>query len=461
VRIRADLTDDIVEGLRGIRRQFKVPAEFPAAVLQAADAAAKRTPAAHVDRTDWPFVTLDPATSTDLDQAFHIEMSGDDVILHYAIADVAWFVDDGDPLDTEAWQRGATQYLPDGKAGLYPAVLAEGAASLLPDGPRPAIVFHVRVGTDGKSKLDGVERSRIHSRAKLAYETVLPAQLPTAFAELAQRIARAEEARGAARIEPFEQEVRALEGGGYDISFRPRLKSEDDNAAMSLATNLAVADALYAAGTGLFRVMPEPDARAEQRLRHTARALGIDWPRETNLRDFERSLNAKEPKPAAMLMSIRRAGGGASYVPFNADQRPWHSAMAATYAHATAPLRRLADRYVVMATLEVANGRPVPEQIASAFPMLPEVMRRADDTANQIERAVIDLAEVALLSGQKQHTFAAVVTDVDDRGARIQLCELPVVVRVDAHRVEPGDDVRVRLVSTDIAARVVKFERVA
>ena len=117
-------------------------------------------------------------------------MAGGDVLLHYAIADVAWFVDDGDPLDNEAWQRGTTQYLPDGKAGLYPPSLAEGAASLLPDGPRPAVVFHVRVGPDGLSKLDGVERSLIRSRAKLAYETVRPAQLPDAFPELARRIAR-------------------------------------------------------------------------------------------------------------------------------------------------------------------------------------------------------------------------------------------------------------------------------
>ena len=35
---------------------------------------------------------------------------------------------------------------------------------------------------------------------------------------------------------------------------------------------------------------------------------------------------------------------------------PWHAAMSATYAHATAPLRRLADRYVVRATLAIANG---------------------------------------------------------------------------------------------------------
>jgi exoribonuclease R len=135
--------------------------------------------------------------------------------------------------------------------------------------------------------------------------------------------------------------------------------------------------------------------------------------------------------------------------------------MAATYAHATAPLRRLADRYVVMATLAVANGQPVPEPVQAAFPKLPDVMRVADDRAGQIERAVVDLAETALLSGQVQRTFPAVVTDVDERGARIQLCDLPVVSRIDAHHVEPGDDVRVRVVSTDIVHREAKLERVA
>ena len=230
---------------------------------------------------------------------------------------------------------------------------------------------------------------------------------------------------------------------------------------MSLATNLAVAEALLTAGTGLFRIMPEPDGRAEQRVRHTARALGIAWPAELSLRDFQRTHDVGSPKPAALLLAIRRAGGGARYVPYVAGQRPWHAAMAATYAHATAPLRRLADRYVVMAALAVANGRPVPDRVHEAFAALPAVMEQADDKASQIERAVIDLAETALLSGQVQRTFAAVVTDVDERGARIQLCDMPVVARVDAHHVEPGDDLRVRVVSTDIPGRTAKLERVA
>ena len=76
---------------------------------------------------------------------------------------------DGDPIDAEAWRRGATLYLPDGKASLYPAALSERAASLLPDGPRPAVIFTVRIAGDGAAHLDGAERGLIRSRAKLAY----------------------------------------------------------------------------------------------------------------------------------------------------------------------------------------------------------------------------------------------------------------------------------------------------
>lgn len=163
MRSLVDKSNVLHAGLAAIRQQYSVPSEFPPEVVAAAEAAAARAPTEHTDRTDWPFITLDPATSTDLDQAFTIERSGDDLLLHYAIADVAWFVQPGDALDHEAWKRGATLYLPDGKAGLYPPALAEGAASLLPDGPRPAVVFHVRVAGDGAARLDGAERAVIRS----------------------------------------------------------------------------------------------------------------------------------------------------------------------------------------------------------------------------------------------------------------------------------------------------------
>jgi len=138
---------------------------------------------------------------------------------------------------------------------------------------------------------------------------------------------------------------------------------------------------------------------------------------------------------------------------------PWHSAMEATYVHATAPLRRLADRYVVQAALAVANGRAVPDHVANAFGKLPDVMARADARSGQIGRAVVDLAETVMLDGKEGQSFAALVTDVDERGARMQLCELPVVARVNADGAQRGDKLDVRLVSADSERRELRFER--
>jgi len=449
----------LAPGLAEVRTRFQVPASFPPEVLAAADAAAARAPTQHADWTDRAFVTLDPAASTDLDQAFAIEASGADLILHYAIADVAWFVDDGGPIDVEAWARGMTQYLPDGKAGLYPPVLSEGVASLLPAGPRPAVVFTVRVAPDGGVRLDGATRAVVRSRAKLAYDSVRPADLPPGFAELSARIKDAEARRGASRVDPPEQEVADLGAQGFTLRFRPRLASEDQNAALSLATNMAVADALQAHATGLFRVMPEPDEGAVKRLRRTARAFGLKWPDMATLAQFERRLDPTDPKQAAFMLAVRRAGAPAAYTPYEAGVIPWHAAMAATYAHATAPLRRLADRYVVQAALAVANGRPVPDAVTEAFPKLPAVMARAASQGGQIDRAVIDLAEAVMLRGRQGEVFDAVVTDVDERGARMQLCDLPVVARIAAPGAGPGQALRVRLATADPDHPPATFER--
>jgi exoribonuclease R len=451
----------LAEGLTAIRAQFKVPEGFPAEVESAAEKAAQRAPSEHADWTDRAFVTLDPASSTDLDQAFAIEPAGSDLLLHYAIADVAWFVEDGDPVDLEAWKRGVTTYLPDGKASLYPQVLSEQAASLLPDGPRPSIVLTVRVAPDGGVKLDAATRAVVRSRAKLAYATAQDADLPAGFADLAGRIEAAEDRRGASRVDPPEQEVDRDEIGRFALRFRPYSQAETRNAALSLAANLAVADAMLAAGTGLFRVMAAPDAFAEERLRRTARAFRVEWPDTMPLAQMEKRLDPAKPAEAALMLAVRRAGQGASYAPFKPGAIPWHAPMAATYAHATAPLRRLADRYVLRAVLALANGQPVPGVVTDAFQRLPDVMRKAEGRAGQVERAVIDLAETALLAGQEGTIFPAVVTDLGETGARIQLRDLPVVARTAAHGVVPGAKIEVRLKEANPVQRTLAFERVS
>ena len=455
-------------GFDRIRADLEVPGEFPVDVLAEADAAAERVlgdlfadvdGAPPVDRRDVEFVTLDPAGSTDLDQAFTIDMDADDVVLSYAIADLARFVEPGAAIDQEVWRRGVTVYLPDARAGLHPPRLAEDAASLLPDVDRPAIVFRVRIDPSGLVRLDTVERSVIRSRAKLAYSTVSHADLPSGFTELARRIEAAEEARGADRIEAPEQEV-IQAPSGYVLRFRPRSEIERRSAALSLATNMAVADQLVAARTGLFRTMPGVDDAQLRRLRHIARAFGLDWPSEQPLVEYLRSLPDDDPRTGAFQLAVRRAGGSARYEPFRDGVLPWHAAVAATYCHATAPLRRLGDRYVIEASLALAGGRPVPQRLVDAFEQLPAAIEHGESLAKRADRAALDLAEAVVLRGHEGEVFEAIVIDEDQRGIRFQISEPAVVARVAAHRVDPGDAIRVRLTTADPVARSVEFTRV-
>jgi exoribonuclease R len=444
------------DGLAAIRGQYQLPASFPPEVIAEAEAAVKRPLSEHRDCTDTHFVTLDPASSRDLDQAFAIQVHGASITCHYAIADVAWFVDDGGAMDREAWERGTSQYLPDGKISLYPEILSESAASLLPDVVRPAILFSTRVEADGTAHLDRVERVKIRSRAKLGYETVQPSDLPDGFEEYNRRVSLGEVTRGASRSDPPEQEVVAHDDH-YDLTLSPQNPAESQNAALSLASNLAVADTLLKHRTGLFRVMPEPEGWALKRLRNTARAMGIDWPKGREVPEMERMLDPADRPQAALLLAIRRASPGASYAPFREGHTPWHAAMAATYAHSTAPLRRLADRYVVMATHAVANGLPVPAAISEAFNRLPKVMARADALGGNIQRAVIDLAEAVVLQDRVGEIFTAVVTDVDQRGPRIQLCGQPIVSRLKDADVAAGETIQVRLDEADPETRRIAF----
>ncbi|MFP3702269.1 RNB domain-containing ribonuclease, partial [Burkholderia sp. SIMBA_013] len=62
------------------------------------------------DMRDVPFVTIDPATSTDLDQALFIDRAGDGYKVLYAISDVPSFVVPGGALDAETRHRGQTFY---------------------------------------------------------------------------------------------------------------------------------------------------------------------------------------------------------------------------------------------------------------------------------------------------------------------------------------------------------------
>jgi exoribonuclease R len=65
-----------------------------------------------------------------------------------------------------------------------------------------------------------------------------------------------------------------------------------------------------------------------------------------------------------------------------------------------------------------------------------------------------------MLDGRVGESFAAVVTDLDEKGARVQLCDLPIVAKLDGNGFSRGDPVELKLTAVDIAGRRISFEPV-
>jgi exoribonuclease R len=471
--------DDLEAGFDAIRRELDVPAAFPAQVEAAASAAAAGQPAdpalgarTREDLREVGFVTLDPPGSRDLDQAFALERrSGGGWRVRYAIADVAAFVTTGDAVDTEAWARGTTLYAPDSRVPLHPLALSEGAASLLPGEERPACVWTIDLDADGEQVAVDLRRAWVRSRAQLDYPAAQrdldagTADEPLVLlAEVGPAREGAERRRGGFDLPVPEQEVTRPHppgAGAWTLTLRGPLAVERHNAQLSLLTGMAAAGLMLQAGVGLLRTMPPPDAGAVAWLRRTAAGLGVAWGADTALGDVLRGVDPHEPAGAAFLEEATTLLRGAGYTPFDGapPEQPVHGALAAPYAHVTAPLRRLADRAATEVCLAAAAGVEPPAWAREALPRLPDVMAAAGRRAGAYERACVDLVEAVLLRERVGERFRATVVDVDSRrpAGTVTIPRPAVRARCDGERLELGAVVDARLVEADPTRRAVRF----
>ena len=455
-----------------LRRELRLPGEFSRAAVAEAERAAASPPRPARDLTDVPFMTIDPATSRDLDQAMHLSRrAGGGYRVRYAIADVAGFVRPGSALEAETWTRGQTIYLPDGRIPLHPEVLGEGAASLLPDGDRPAVVWTLDLDAHAEIMGIAVERALVRSRAKLDYPTVQgqvdagTAPEPVALLpELGRLLAERAGARGAVNLPLPEQEVER-HGDGWRLVLRAPLPVEEHNAQISLLTGMAAASLMLRGGVGLLRTMPAARPEAVAKLRAAAESLGIDWPSGAPVGAVVAAADPATPRGAAFLDQAAELLRGAAYTPFDGSPpaETGHGGVGAPYAHVTAPLRRLADRYATEVCLALAAGHEAPGWAREALPRLPKAMADTDRLSGAAARAAIDLAEAVLLHGRVGESFDAGVVDRDDgRGKRppggTVALDDPAVRARCLGDLPLGERVRARLTVADPAARRVEFE---
>ncbi len=436
-------------------------------MLADAEAAIRSPRLPTADETHVPFVTIDPPGSRDLDQALHLERRRGGYRVRYAIADVGAFVAPAGPMDIEAHVRGQTFYAPDGNARLYPPSLSEGAGSLLPDEIRPALVWEIEVDETGEGTAVAVRRALVRSRAKLDYASVQRSLDDGTAAEPLQLLRevgllrQAREARRGGINLPVPEQVIEHSDGVYRLAFRALLPVEGWNAQLSLLTGMAAAKLMLGAGIGLLRTLPVAAESDVARLRRTARALAVEWEDDVPYPAFISTLDASRPEHAAVLLESTILLRGAGYLAFDgeAPDHAEHSGVASTYAHATAPLRRLADRYVGELCVAISAGVDVPDWVRTALPALPETMANSNRRAQQYEGGIISAVEAAVLEPSVGQVFDAVIVDVDenDDAGTVQLHEPAVTARCEGKGLALGARVAVRLESADVAKRQVRF----
>ena len=461
-------SEDLAGVLAAIPRKAGASADFPADVLAEAERVAQNPPLPDADMTDVAFATMDPVGSMDLDQAFFLARDGGGYTFLYAIADIAAFVAPGGPMDVESHRRAETIYAAGHRIPLYPTVLSEGVASLLQDQLRGAFVWRFALDHTGAVTSRTVSRARIRSRRRLDYVGVAQ-QLADGTADEMLRLVREvgelrlalEKQRGGASLQAPETVVEQVDGR-YRLERRAVQPLENWNAELSLLTGMEAASIMIDGKVGILRTMPAADPHALDVFRRQTEALGRPWAQGEAYGEYLDEVDGSGPGDLAILHAATRLFRGAGYTAFD-GQVPadtTQAAIGAPYAHVTAPLRRLVDRYGLLVCEALCAGREPADWVRAALPKLPEEMAHGGNISGQVANRSLDVVEAAVLAPRVGDVFDATVVAQTAEGCIVQLTD-PAVTAACAGHAATGARVRVRLVRADVVTAEIVFEPAA
>ena len=473
-----------------------IPVEFdPRALAEARDA----TPApmgARLDLRDLPLVTIDGADARDFDDAVHAEPdpAGGGWRIRVAIADVAWYVRPGAPLDLDAQRRGNSVYFPDRVVPMLPERLSNDLCSLRPLQDRPVLVADMRIDAAGRLQSHGFARAMMRSAARLTYEGIqawadgdaaaLPAALhgPASHLFAAFRaLSAARDARGTLDLDMQERAVSlGPDGAIASISPRRRLDAHRLIEEFMILANVAAAETLERRNLGcLYRVHDQPSPERLDALRESLATLGYrlakgQAPRPALLRDVLRWAEGKAFAPMVSDL-VLRSQALAVYSPDNLG----HFGLALPrYAHFTSPIRRYADLVVHRALVHAFGlGEGAAAAAHADLVLSGERVSRAERRAQAAERAAMERYVAAFLAARVGATFegrisglhrAGIFVTLSDSGAEglVPMSSLPGRWRLHpaGHALEgPGrlalaDRVLVRLAETSPVTGMLRLE---
>ncbi|ETA53934.1 ribonuclease R [Ponticoccus alexandrii] len=427
--------------------QHGIPDDFPADVLEEADAKKPAGLSGRTDLRDMPLVTIDPSDARDHDDAVFAEADDDPKNpggwrLWVAIADVAHYVTPGSRIDREARKRGNSSYFPDRVVPMLPDRLSGDLCSLHEGVPRACIAVCMTVDRDGNKLRQKFLRGLMRSPASLTYQQVQAAidgQPDDATGPLLDPVLKplyagyaalkaARERRQPLDLDLPERRVQLGEDGKVtSVDFVDRLEAHRLIEEYMVLANVAAAETLIAKKTPLlFRVHEEPPQDKLESLRDTAQAAGLTLAKGQVLKTehLNRLLHQAAGTDEAELINLStlRSMTQAYYTPKNFG----HFGLALqNYAHFTSPIRRYSD-LIVHRALITAHGWGDDGLTAEEIDGLEKTGQHISDTERRsmmAERDTTDRYLAAYLSDRLGAEFTGRVSGIAKFGLFVKLDE--------------------------------------
>lgn len=369
-------------------RKYGMPHVFSDACLQLAkklpNSVQKKDWQGRVDLTDIPLVTIDGEDARDFDDAVYCEPAtlsdrGKSVKtgwrLLVAIADVSHYVQNGNAIDIDAYDRATSVYFPRRVIPMLPEKLSNGLCSLNPHVDRLCMVCDMLITAQGQLHAYQFYPAVMHSHARFTYTTVAAILSNTKGVEAQQNqqhvphllhlhgvfqaLLHAREQRGALDLETVETQIVCNESGQIE-KIIPRIRNDAHKLIEEamLAANVCAADFIHRnKQAGLYRVHEGPTPEKVEILRNYLRAVGISATISDEPSPQELAAVAEAGKDRADAQHIHtmllRSMQQAIYSPFNSG----HFGLAyEAYTHFTSPIRRYPDLLVHRVIKAILNG---------------------------------------------------------------------------------------------------------
>ena len=498
--------DDPGVDILSIIRQFDLPVDYPEDVYEQTEDMPEDITEAEIegreDLRNIQTVTIDGDDSKDFDDAVSLDiLENGNFLLGVHIADVSHYVTEGSPLDKEAYKRGTSVYLVDRVIPMIPHRLSNGICSLNPDTDRLTLSCIMEIDREGTVVNHKIVESVIHSNCRMTYtkvNNVIENNDPDQIKEyeefvpmlrdmdkLRKILNNRRKLRGAVNFDFPEPKI-ILDSEGKVLDIKPYERNSATNLIeeFMLVCNETIAEDYYWQSIPfVFRNHDQPDEEKIEGLKKLISAFGyrIKGKGEIHPMEIQKLIEKVKDTPQEHIISrmVLRSMKQAKYQAENIG----HFGLAAKfYCHFTSPIRRYPDLQIHRIIKEVIEGKLTENRIKHYDSMLSEIAyhcstteRTSDDAERETDR--LKMAQYmqehigeeynGLISGvtswgiyvELENTVEGMVplNEIDDDFYEYEEENLRVVGRRTGKIYMLGDEVRVRVIRTDIQARTIDF----